>query len=694
LTKTSPALPPVADKKPVSTTHHGITINDDYAWLRADNWQEVMQQPETLAATIRTHLEAENAYTDAVMADTEALRSTLFEEMKGRIKEDDISVPTPDGPYAYGIKFVTGAQHPMLIRTPRNGGEETLLLDGNKEAEGKDYFRFGGTAHSPDHKLLAWAHDDKGSEYHKLRFRDVASGEDLEDEILNTSGGCVWSADCRHVFYVLLDDNHRPSKLFRHTLGTPASEDVLVHEEKDPGFFMGVGHTQSQNCILIDCHDHETSEVWMIPADDPGAAPVVVAQREPGVEYSVDEADGTLYVLTNADDTEDFKIVTAPAAKPGRENWTDLIPQTKDTLILSHTVLANHLIRLERSAGLPRIVIRRLSDGEEHAIAFDEEAYSLGVSTGYEFDTTEIRFTYSSMTTPSQVFDYDIETRERVLRKEQEVPSGHDPANYVTRRVMAKAEDGEEVPISLLYHKSTKLDGTAPGWMYGYGSYGIAMPAGFSTSRLSLVDRGFVYAILHIRGGKEKGYRWYRLGKREHKQNTFKDFIAATRHLADEGFIDRNRIVAHGGSAGGMLMGAISNMAPDLYRGIVADVPFVDVLNTMLDDTLPLTPPEWPEWGNPLASEDDFKTIAAYSPYDNVEAKDYPNILAVGGLTDPRVTYWEPAKWVAKLREMKTDDNLLLLKTHMDSGHGGASGRFDSLKEVALVYAFGLKVTG
>ena len=688
------STPPVAEKNPVEATQHGITRTDDYAWLRADNWQEVMQRPEVLDGAIRGYLEAENDYTAAMLADTDELQETLFAEMKARIKEDDTSVPSPDGPFAYGVKYVTGAQHPMLIRTARQGGDETLMLDGNKEADGKDYFQFGGTAHSPCHKLIAWTHDDKGSEYFKLQFRDIATGKDMDDVVLNTAGNCVWSADGRHVFYVLLDDNHRPSRLYRHELGTDPAQDVLVHEENDPGFFMSVGQTQSRRFIIIDCHDHETSEVWLIPSEDPTAKPAVVAPRDNGVEYSVDEAHGTLYILTNADDTEDFKIVTAPVEHPGRDNWSDLIAETTDTLILSHTVLANHMIRLERSAGLPRIIIRRLADGEEHAIAFEEEAYSLGVAAGFEFETTSVRFTYSSMTTPSQVFDYDIETRERVLRKQQEVPSGHDAADYVTRRVMARAEDGEDVPISLLYHKNTPLDGTAPGWVYGYGSYGMAMPAGFSTSRLSLVDRGFVYAIAHVRGGKEKGYRWYRLGKREHKQNTFTDFIAATRHLVAKGFIDETRIIAHGGSAGGMLMGAISNMAPELYKGIVANVPFVDVLNTMLDDTLPLTPPEWPEWGNPLASADDYRTIAAYSPYDNIVARDYPNILAIGGLTDPRVTYWEPAKWVAKLREFRTDDNLLLLKTHMDAGHGGASGRFESLKEVALTYAFGLKICG
>ncbi len=694
LNKPSLPTPPIAQKRSVRSTHHGITRTDDFGWLRADNWQEVMQQPDMLAADIRRYLEAENEYTEAVMADTDERQKRLFEEMKGRIKEDDTSVPSPDGPYAYGIKFVTGAQHPMLIRSDRDGGNEVLMLDGNQEAEGKDYFQLAGASHSPDHRLLAWAHDDKGSEFYTLKIRDLASGNELSDEIANTAGGGVWSADARYVFYVLLDDNHRPSKLYRHEVGASASEDVLVHEETDPGFFMGVGKTQSDRFIVIDCHDHETSEVWLIPADDPTAQPRVVAPREAGIEYSIDEAHGTLYVLTNADDAEDFKIVTAPVDAPARDTWQDLIAQAADTLILSHTVLAGHLIRLERSGGLPRIIIRRLADGDEHTIAFDEEAYSLGMAAGYEFDTTTIRFTYSSMTTPSQVFDYDVETCERTLRKEQEVPSGHDPADYVTRRVMATADDGEQVPVSLLYHKSTPLDGSAPGWVYGYGSYGMAIPASFSTNRLSIVDRGFVYAIAHVRGGKDKGYRWYRQGKREHKRNTFSDFIAVTLHLAEQGFIDVGKTVAHGGSAGGLLMGAISNMAPELYRGIVADVPFVDVLTTMLDDTLPLTPPEWPEWGNPITSADAYQTIAAYSPYDNVTAKDYPNILAIAGLTDPRVTYWEPAKWVAKLRALKTDDNLLLLKTHMGAGHGGASGRFEQLKEVALIYAFGLKVVG
>ena len=678
----------------MSAFHHGMELKDDYAWLRDANWQEVMRDPSRLDPEIRAYLEAENAFAKAIMAPTEALQEKLFAEMKGRIKADDSSVPSPDGPYAYSMRYVEGGQQPLMVRSRRDGSDERVLLDGNAEADGKAFFRLGGADHAPDHRLLAWSYDDAGSEFYTIHMRDTESGRDLADAIPHTAGGGAWSADGRHFFYIRLDENHRPSKLFRHEIGTPADSDVLVHEETDAGFFMGVGKTSSNRFIVISCHDHETSEVWLIPAAAPHDAPRLVAPREAGVEYAVDEAGGEMFILTNADGAEDFKIVTAPIAAPQRENWRDLVAHRPGTLILAKTVYARHLVRLERAGGLPRIVIRRLADGGEHSIGFDEEAYSLGLMGGYEFDTDALRFSYSSMTTPAKVFDYDMETRERTLRKTQEVPSGHDPANYVTRRIMAKAGDGEEVPVSLLYRCDTLLDGSAPCWLYGYGSYGITIPAAFNTNILSLVDRGFVYAVAHVRGGKDKGYGWYRQGKREKKTNTFEDFIAAARHLARAGFTAPGRIIAQGGSAGGMLMGAVANMAPELFAGIIAEVPFVDVLNTMLDDTLPLTPPEWQEWGNPIASKEAYEGIAAYSPYDNVRAQAYPHILAVGGLTDPRVTYWEPAKWVARLRERKTDDNLLLLKTQMEAGHAGSPGRFDRLKEVALVYAFGLMVTG
>ena len=699
--------PPRAEKRPVTTTWHGITLVDDYAWLRADNWQEVMREPDKLEPAIRAYLEAENAHTDAVLADTKALQEVLFQEMKGRIKEDDSSVPSPDGPWAYYTSFVTGGQYPRICRQPRNGGAEHVLLDGNKEAEGKPYWQLGGTAHSPDHKLLAYAVDDKGSEAATVRFRDLATGTDLPDEIPNVRSSLVWALDSRTLFYVRLDDHYRPLQVWRHTVGTPAEQDVQVYAEADIGFYVGVGQTQSGRYIIIDVHDHQTNEVRLIDADAPASEPRLISARKTGHEYGVDHHGDDLIITTNRDGAEDFKICTAPADDPVQANWRELVPHKPGRLILETVAFKGHLVRLEREDGLPRIVVRKWADSAgcgsapegagkdgEHAIEFPEEAYSLGLSSGYEHDTATIRFTYSSMTTPAQVFDYDMESRQRTLRKTQEVPSGHNPADYVTRRVQAPARDGELVPVSLLYRKGTPLDGSAPLFLYGYGSYGIAMPAGFSTTRLSLVDRGFVFALTHIRGGKDKGYRWYTGGKHKTKLNTFHDFIDAGEYLAKERFTTRGRIVANGGSAGGMLMGAVANMAPDLFLGIIADVPFVDVLNTMLDKDLPLTPPEWPEWGNPIESREDFDIIRSYSPYDNVEAKRYPHIFAYAGLTDPRVTYWEPAKWVARLREKKTDDSILVLKTNMEAGHGGASGRFEALREIAVDYAFALKVAG
>jgi oligopeptidase B len=683
--------PPRAERRPSRSTHHGIERRDDYAWLRADNWQQVMREPAVLPADIREHLEAENAYTGAVMADTEALQETLFAEMKGRIKEDDSSVPAPDGAFDYYTRFVVGGQHPLFCRRPRGGGDEAILVDGNKLAKGHVYFRIANLAHSPDHKLVAYAADTKGSEFYTVRIIDAETGAEVDAFVTDSNGSFQWAADSKTLLYVWLDEDHRPRKLFAHEVGS-GGEDHLIHEQADPGYFIEIGATQDNKYLLLGIHDHETSEVSLIDAENPCAAPRLIAAREANHEYSADHHEGRLIILTNSGGAEDFRIVEAPADDPDPQNWNEIEPHRPGRLILDVVAYKDFLIRLEQEDGLPRIVVRRFADGEEHAIAFDEEAYALGLSHGYEYDTRTLRFSYASMTTPTQTFDYDMETRDRVLRKTQEIPSGHDPNLYVTRRVMAPAKDGENVPVSLLYRKETKLDGTAPLLLYGYGAYGITMPASFSTNALSLVDRGLVYAIAHVRGGKEKGYRWYKDGKREKKLNTFTDFIAAGEYLASENFTSRGNIVAHGGSAGGTLMGAVANMAPDLFLGIIAEVPFVDVLTTMLDDTLPLTPPEWPEWGNPIESAEDYRTIAAYSPYDNVRAERYPHVLALAGLTDPRVTYWESAKWIAKLRERHSGDSLILLKTNMEAGHAGASGRFDRLKEVALSYAFALKV--
>lgn len=690
----SPSPAPSAERRPSRSNHHGIEKVDDYAWLRAENWQEVMRDPSRLDPAIRAHLDAENAWQAALMAGTADLQKQLVREMRGRIKEDDSSVPMKDGDWAYGVRYVEGGEQPVLIRVPSQGGPEQVLLDGDREAEGKDYFRLGGTDHTSDHSLFAWSFDDKGSEYFTVRFRELATGEDRNEEVPDTAGGGSFTRDGSHFFYTRLDDNHRPSRLFLHRMGDDAANDRLLFEEGDPGFFLGAGLTQSRDWIVIDSHDHETGEAWLVPAAAPLTKPVLVAARQTGVEYSIDEGEGILYILTNRDGAKDFKIVTAPASAPGPENWTDLVGHEPGRLILSHSVYKRHLVWLERKDGLPRIVIRRLSDGQTHAIAFEEEAYSLGLTGAYEYDTDVIRFSYSSMTTPSETFDYDMETRARKLLKVQEVPSGHDPEHYVTRRVMAPAPDGELIPVSLLYRKDTPLDGTAPCLLYGYGSYGITIPASFNTNCLSLVDRGFVYAIAHVRGGKDKGFAWYENGKRETKANTFSDFVAAARHLIGQGFTGQGRIVAQGGSAGGMLMGAVANMAPELFAGVLAEVPFVDVLNTMLDETLPLTPPEWPEWGNPLASAEAYRQIASWCPYENVRPQAYPPILALAGLTDPRVTYWEPAKWVAKLRVANTGPDPVMLKTNMGAGHGGASGRFARLDEVAVSYAFALMVTG
>jgi oligopeptidase B len=685
---------PTAPRRPHSFTRHGITIVDDYAWLKDANWQEVLRDPSVLDADIRQYLEAENAYTESLLGHTGTLQKTLVAEMRGRIKEDDSSVPAPDGPYAYLRKFREGGQHEMFGRSPRNGGEIQIVLDGDALAADHEYFRFGGARHSPDHRLEAWSADIKGSEYFTIRVRDWTTRADLDDLIEETDGSVVWNADSTAFYYVKLDDNHRPMQVWRHRLGTSQQDDVLIHQEKNTGWFTHIHESASGRFCVIAGGDHETSEHWLVDLANEEAKPRLVAARENGVQYSVADRGDELFILTNADGAIDFKIVTAPLASPERVHWRDFIGHREGVYIIDLELYANHLVRLERANALPSIVIRDLRTGEEHAIAFDEAAYSLDTMGGYEFDTTNLRFSYSSMTTPSEVYDYDMANRTRTLRKRQEIPSGHNPADYVTTRIMATSHDGAEVPVSILHRRDLKRDSTAPLLLYGYGSYGMAMPASFSANRLSLADRGFVYAIAHIRGGTDKGWGWYLDGKRENKTNSFDDFAASARALISARYTSAKRIVGHGGSAGGMLMGAVANRAGELFAGIVAEVPFVDVLNTMLDDTLPLTPPEWPEWGNPIESAADFKTILSYSPYDNVAAKDYPAILAMGGLTDPRVTYWEPAKWIARLRATMTGGGPVLLRTNMGAGHGGASGRFNRLDEVAIAYAFALWAVG
>ena len=674
------------------TTHeaHGKALIDDYGWLRAANWQEVLKDPAVLPNDIREVLERENRHAEAVLAPTRTLQKTLTKEMRARIKEDDADVPQSDGPFDYYDRYREGGEHELVCRKGRDDGPEEVMLDGDALARGKAFFEIGETAISPDHKLLAWSADERGSELYTIRIRDLSTGSDLADLVEETDGSMVWSADGASFLYIKLDENHRPSRVYRRRLGADPASDELIFEETDPGWFMNVWRSRSRRFAVIHLTDHDSAEAHLLDLHDPQSRPRLVAARENGLRYDVEHHGHRLFIRTNADGCEDFKLVEAPLNDPARINWRDVIPYRPGRMITRISVFQNYLARLERENCLPQIIIRDILSGEEHAIAFDEEAYALSLHGSREFDSKTLRFAYSSMTTPEEIYDYDMASRARTLRKRQIIPSGHDPARYVTRRIFAPASDGALIPISLLHTCDAKLDGSAPLFITGYGSYGHAYPANFSSRRLSLVDRGFVYAIAHVRGGTDKGWGWYTDGKLNKKPNTFSDFITAARYLASQNYTREGRIVASGGSAGGMLMGAIANMAPELFAGIIADVPFVDVMNTMLDATLPLTPPEWLEWGDPIHDAKAFETMLSYSPYDNVKAQAYPAILALGGLTDPRVTYWEPAKWVARLRATMTGGGPVLLKTNMDAGHGGASGRFDSLKDTALEFAFAM----
>ena len=687
---------PTARIKPHTLTLHSQRRIDNYAWMKDPNWQEVMKDPTLLSSDIREYIEAENLYLETKLNDTTQLQKDLFKELRGRIKEDDSTVPEKDGDYYYYIRYEDNQQYPIYCRYHCDKpSEEEVLLDGNEAAKKFNYFDIGDAGHSPDHRYFSYSADIKGSEFYTLFTLDLNSGALLFDQIKNIQSEFVWAQDSRTLFYTTLDENHRPDKVFRHKLGNDIKQDVMIYQENDPGFFVSLDITESNNFILISAHDHVTSEIYIIDAYQPDQAAKLFSQREAGIEYEISDHENIFYIVTNKDDCEDYKIMHASLHDTNKEKWKDVYVPPVGTLLRGIYLFKNYLVRSERVEGLPKIIITEIENhslGNAHCIEFKEEAFELNVIPGYEFDTNELRFSYTSMTTPTQIFDFDMGTHKRVLRKQQEVPSGHNECEYVTRRLFATTKDNENVPISLLYKKSTPLDGSAPLLLYAYGAYGNSTPASFSSNRLSLVQRGFVYAIAHVRGGMEKGYAWYRNGKLKHKLNSFNDYISCAEYLIKQNYTQAGKIAVHGGSAGGMLVGAVINMRPELFHAAIADVPFVDVLNTMCDDTLPLTPPEWPEWGNPMNSEEDYFTICRYSPYDNVVQQQYPHILVTAGLTDPRVTYWEPAKWVAKLRDQKTDNNLLVLKTNMEAGHAGASGRFDFLKEVALMYAFLLKV--
>jgi oligopeptidase B len=683
--------PPVVVRYRHSFLLHGVEIRDDYAWMRAGNWREVLEDPARLPPVLAEHLAQEQAYTAAVMAGTGDLIGKLVAEMRGRMQEADSSVPEPDGPFAYFTQQREGGQYRSYCRQPREGGPTTVLLDGDREAAGKPFFDLSEATHSPDHRLFAWSEDLSGAERYTIRIRDIATGAELPDTVRSTDGEMVWLKDASGFYYVEQDESFRGRWVKLHILGTPVSDDPTVYEEKDPAFFLRLGSTQSGAFATISPRHGETSETWLLDRSKAGALPRLVEPRTPGLRYNVEHHGDRLFILTNADGAEDFKLVSAPLANPGRSEWRDLVPHRPGVLLLYHTAFARHLVWVERENVKPRMVVQEIANGSQHEVSFPEDAYALTVLSGAEFDTDVVRYRYSSLTTPAETVDYDMRSRERRLRKRQSVPSGHDPNDYALRRIWATAPDGESVPVTLMHRKSTPLDGSSPCYLVAYGSYGFAYNVDFGTNHLSLVDRGFVYAVAHVRGGNEKGTRWYNEGKLDRKPNTFTDFFACAEALIAQGFAHPRRIVAYGGSAGGLVMGVAANVRPDLFAGIIADVPFVDVLNTTLDTELPLTQPEWREWGNPAADLTAFKTILSYSPYDNVRPQHYPPILALSGIADPRVTYWEPAKWVARLRDTITGGGPVMLAINMRVGHQGESGRFDQLQEVAFGYAFAMK---
>ncbi len=685
--------PPRAARKPVQKSAHGIQWTDDYSWLRANNWQEVLSEPDRLAPGIRAHLDAENAYAKAVLTPTKALQTALVEEMRARLEEDESEPPQADGPFAYYTRYRPGGQHRLVCRRPRAGGAEATLLDGDALAAGKDFFSLEAAVHAPDHGKLAWGADELGSELVTIRVRDLGTGKDLRDRIVHAASDIVWTRDASAFLYVEQDENHRPFRVRLHRLGTDASDDVEIFAEPDPAWFIDVTGSLNGRAAMIEVHGHDGSETHVVDLAAPTEPPRLVEPRRPGHFYDMLDGGDRFVIRTNSG-ARDFRIVEAPRPAPGEANWREIVAHRDGCYLVDAVLLKDHLVLLAREESRPRLIVVDRKSGERHEVAFDEETYALDFDTMYEFDSPLVRFAYSSMARPQEIYDYDCATRARTLVRRQVVPSGFDSDLYVTRLVFAPAPDGETVPVSLLMRRDTKHDGSAPLLLYGYGSYGYATEARFSTTRLSLVDRGFVYAIAHVRGGADKGWRWYEHGKLERKPNSFTDFLAAARHLIAEGYTGAGRIVAEGASAGGLLVGAAVNMAPDLFAGIVADVPFVDALTTMMDETLPLTPPEWLEWGDPIRDARAFATIRSYSPYDNVAARRYPPILALGGLTDPRVAYWEPAKWVARLRATMTGGGPILLLTDMGAGHGGKPGRYDRLEEAARIAAFALACVG
>ena len=669
---------------------HNEELIDNYSWIKQKDWKEVILNPNKLNAQVKKYLDEENLFKENQLKDINDIEKKLFEELKSKIKNEDNSVPKKDGNYFYGYKYNKNSEYPIYYRKNTTNNSEEIILDCEKKSKTHTYFNVASISHSHDHKHVAYNIDTNGSEYFSIFIEDIQKQELLSPEIKNTTGDIVWSLDNNYIFYVRLDQNHRPTKVFKHKIGSNSEKDLLIYEEKDPSFFCSINLSKTKNYLFIRTADHETSEYLFINLKLNEITPTLFKKRVKKIEYDLEHHEKFFLISTNIDNAKNFKIMISH--EESYQKWEEFIPYEKVNLILDFILLKDWLVRLERTEGSENIIILNLNNKNQHKISFNEEAYNLSLDHGYEYETDTFRYSYSSPTTPKSVFDYDCKSKKQELKKTQEVPSGHNKDDYICKKIFATAHDNEKIPITILYKKGVKLDSNNYLLLYGYGSYGISIPSNFSTNRLSLVDRGIIYAIAHIRGGKEKGYEWYENGKLLNKKNTFLDFISCAEKLCEDKYTSPKKIVAQGGSAGGLLMGYIANERPDLFLGIIAQVPFVDICNTMLDEDLPLTVTEIPEWGDIKNDKKSFLYVKSYSPYDNVKKQNYPHMLVTGGISDPRVTYWEMTKWVAKLRENKTDNNLLLLHMNMTAGHSGASGRFDYLKEIAMEYGFVLKI--
>jgi oligopeptidase B len=690
--------PPKAKKSPVLHHRHGQDFADDYHWLRDNNWPEVVRNPKTLNKEIREHLQTENNYTEQMLAGTKTLVQQLIGEMKGRMTDELQHVPTKDGNWFYNSKYLPGSEHPQFVRYPILGDKkadlsnEQVLLDCNSRAKTSDFYQLGAFAHSPDHSKIAWSEDVKGSEFFEIFVCDLATSKISKTGICTASDDLIWLSESSGFLWIWRDENSRPKQVRLHMLGTNPETDCVLYTENDDGFFLGLDQTSDHKYALINCNDHQTSEIWTIDLAQTKVKPNCLWPRKTAIEADADHLDGTFTLLTNANNAKDFQILRVNSTNINNDKQEIIVPHKPGILILGQQQFSKFHVRIERENALPRIIIRQEEDGTEQQIEFSAAAYALGLEDGFEFDTDTLRFAISSPVLPQEIYDYNMQSHARKLLQKQQIPSGHNPDDYKVTRIYAPANDGQMIPVTLLSRREKQPNTAKPLLLYGYGAYGYSIPASFSSNRLSLVDRGFVFAIAHIRGGKEKGFDWYEQGRREYKKKSFTDFINVAEYLIESGVAKTGNIVAQGGSAGGLLMGTVANLRPELFSGFIAQVPFVDVLNTMSDESLPLTPAEWPEWGNPITNINDCQSIADYCPVTNVNDLNYPPIFATAGLSDTRVTWWEPAKWIATLRDKAPKGGPYLLKTEMSAGHGGASGRYAGLQEIAEAQAFALHV--